>query len=135
MASNLQVVFVSHDGMFFKVDTTDLTVAPFANIVQYVHKIHVDETSAYFMVKISQLILGHIFSRSNLQYEIMKMSFFDALNIILVMTEIDRTSCVCEEDNSSQPNPVDDFLASLTEDDVSTSMMMDADMYMIDIEE
>lgn len=123
MANNLQVVFVSHDGMFFKVDTTDLTMAPFANIVQYVHKIHVDETSAYFMVKISPLILEHIFSRSNVQYEIMKMSFFDSLKVIYGMVELDTIANAIDTDNN--PNRVDDILATFTKDDVMLCTSMD----------
>lgn len=130
MACNLQVVFVSHDGIFFKVDTADLTVAPFANIVQYVDKIHADEMNAYFMVKISHLILEHIFSRSSVQYEVMKLNFFDSLKVIFAMVELDTIirAIDTDTDTDNTPNRVDDILASFTKNDVMHCLQMDMQM-------
>lgn len=127
MACNLQVVFVSHDGIFFRVDATDLTVAPFANIVQYVDKIHADEMNSYFMVKISHLILEYIFSRSSVQYEVMKLNFFDSLKVIFAMVELDTIirAIDTDTDTDNTPNRVDDILASFTKNDVMHCLEMD----------
>lgn len=133
MTTELHVVLVSNEGMFFNAHITDWSISPFSNIMKTIHKFHFDETHIYIMVKLSQLILEHILTKANVQYEVMTMSFFDALNIILVMTEVGTNDGGYEEDNTT--NPIDDFLTTLTEDDVSTSMIMDADMSIIAIEE
>jgi hypothetical protein len=133
MTTELQVVFVSSEGMFFKIDAMDFTVHPFPNLIKSVHKMYIDKVNVYVMVKVSQLIFEHILSKANVQYTLMTMSFFDALNIIINMTDVNTTSSVCEEDTI--PNPIDDFLTSLTEDEVSTHMTMDVDTSMIETEE
>lgn len=128
MATNLQIIFVSNDGMFFKVDTTDLTVSPFSNIIKNVHKMHINDVCVHLMVKISHLVLGHILERSSVHYEVLKMSFFDSLKVIFNMTEVDTTVNVIETDLTS--NPIDDFLADLSKDDVILYSHMDVDVSM-----
>lgn len=56
------------------------------------------------------------------------MSFFDSLNVIFNMTEVDTTVNVIETDLTS--NPIDDFLADLSKDDVILYSHMDVDVSM-----
>ena len=125
------IVFVSNDGVFFKVNVIDLSVSPFRELVKTVRKMHTNETYTYLLLRTSCAIVKYVFSLGFVQYEVMNMPWDTVLSIMQNTVEVappieDLVKQWEEADKTT--DPIDDFLEGLTNDDMFLDLTPELDL-------
>jgi hypothetical protein len=117
------IVFVSNDGVFFKVNVIDLSVSPFRELVKTVRKMHTNETYTYLLLRTSSAMVSYVFAQGFVQYEVMNMPWNTVLsimqNIVEVAPSIDDLVKQWEEADKTN-DPIDDFFDGLANEDIMT---------------
>jgi hypothetical protein len=125
------IVFVSNDGVFFKVHVIDLSVSPFRALVTTVRKMHTNETYTYLLLRTSCATVKYVFSLGFVQYEVMNMPWDTVLSIMQNTVEVAPTidDLVKQwEEADKTTDPIDDFLEGLTNENVFVDMAPELDL-------
>jgi hypothetical protein len=124
------IVFVSNDGVFFKVTVCDLSVSPFRELIKTARKMHVNETYTYILLRTSCSMITHVFSLGFVRYEVLNLPWNEVLSIIQNVVDIaspveDLFKQWDEADKTS--DPIDDFLDSIANEDIFVDFAAELD--------